>query len=453
MKTIKGRWMKLLLALSLALVVAIPASVWADGTETLGAPSIAVASGTSILGAGVGLEDGQPADLSIDIPTGATIEQVILYWGGNNLSSGDQTPADTIQVGGNDVTGTFIGGNTQYSGNEFTVSYRADITAMGLVSAGTSTFSVGGLDFTEEQYGAGVLVIYDDGAKASQVDVRDGNDFAFINRTAPLNVTELQEFNFAPQNKDRIGSVVLFVGSVADDTGNYGFRPSAFEVTIDGNTDVWPDQLNSIDGRFWDTVNLVFTVPAGVDSLSTQIFSRDDEFRAPGNLPASLVWLASGFTVETPPAGDCWITTGGFHNAGVTAGSKDYTFGGNVGGPPRGSWEVVNHNNGDNFHSNDVHITSCEIIHLTGPDQPGGNKGFKINRANFAGTGRLNGVDGYPFTGFVNDAGEPQGKKANDKDSFSITVLAPNTSSVVFEASATMDGGNVQIHPPNGSGK
>ena len=138
MKTIKGRWMKLLLALSLVLVVAIPASVWADGTETLGAPSITVASGTSILGAGVGLEDGQPADLSIDIPTGATIEQVILYWGGNNLSSGDQTPADTIQVGGSDVTGTFIGGNTQYSGNEFTVSYRADITAMGLVSAGTS---------------------------------------------------------------------------------------------------------------------------------------------------------------------------------------------------------------------------------------------------------------------------------------------------------------------------
>ena len=454
MKTIKGIRTKLLHALSLVLAVSIPGYVWADGTESLGTPSIAVASGTNIRGAGVGLEDGQPGNLSIDIPAGATIEQVILYWGGNNRVSGDQTPTDTIQVDGSDVTGVFIGGNTQYSGNEFTVSYRADITTLGLVSAGTtSTFSVGGLDFTEEQYGAGILVIYDDGAKFSQVDVRDGNDFAFINRTAPLNVTELQEFNFSPKNKDRIGSIVLFVGSVADDTGVYGFRPSSFEVTTDGTTAVFSDQLNSNDGRFWDTVNLVVTVPAGVDSLSTQIFSRDDGFVAPGNLPASLVWLASGFSVLTPPAGDCWITTGGFHNAGVTAGSKDYTFGGNVGGPPRGSWEVVDHNNGDNFHSNDVHITSCEIIELTGPEQPGGKKGFKINRANFAGTGRLNGVDGYPFTGYVNDAGEPQGKDDNDNDSFSITVLDPNTSAVVFEASATMDGGNVQIHPPNGSGK
>jgi hypothetical protein len=452
MKTIKGRWTKLLLALSLVLAVTIPGSVWADGTETLGTPSITVASGTTVSGAGVGLEVVQPADLSIDIPAGATIKQVILYWGGNNLTSGDQTPTDTIQVAGSDVTGAFIGGNTQYSGNEFTVSYRADITAEGLVTAGTtSTFSVGGLDFTEEQYGAGVLVIYDDGSKASQVDVRDGNDFAFINRSPTLNETVLQEFNFSPKNKDRLGHVVMFVGSVADDTGNFGFRPSSFEVTTDGILAVFSDQLNSNDGLYLDTVNLVVTIPAGADSLSTQIFSRDDGVIAPGNLPASLVWLASGFSVQ--PVGDCWITTGGFHNAGVTAGSKDYTFGGNVGGPPRGSWEVVDHNNGDNFHSNDVHITSCEIIQLTGPDQPGGKKGFNINRANFAGTGRLNGVDGYPFTGYVNDAGEPQGKNANDKDSFSITVLDPNTSAVVFEASATMDGGNVQIHPPNGSGK
>ena len=45
------------------------------------------------------------------------------------------------------------------------------------------------------------------------------------------------------------------------------------------------------------------------------------------------------------------------------------------------------------------------------------------------------------------------GKKDNDNDSFSITVLDPDTLNVVFEASATLDGGNVQIHPPNGSGK
>jgi len=52
-----------------------------------------------------------------------------------------------------------------------------------------SNFSVGGLNFTEENNGAGVLVIYDDGSTASQVDFRDGNAFAFINRPPPLNST------------------------------------------------------------------------------------------------------------------------------------------------------------------------------------------------------------------------------------------------------------------------
>ena len=271
-----------------------------------------------------------------------------------------------------------------------------------------------------------------------------------INWPVPLDRTEPQTFNFAPSNQDRVGSVDLFVGSVADDTGVYGFRPSSFEVTTGGVTSVFSDQLGSFDGRYWDTVSLVVTVPAGADSLTVQVFSRDDGVFAPGNYPASLVWMTGGFAVLTPPPGLCWITTGGFQNAGQTAGSKDYTFGGNVGPPPRGSWEVIDHNNGDNFHSNDVAITSCEVVNRTGPGQPGGKKGFTINQANFAGTGRLNGVDGYPFTGYVQDAGEPGGKKGNDPDVFSITVTDPVTGVVVFEATGELDGGNVQIHPPTG---
>ncbi len=149
--------------------------------------------------------------------------------------------------------------------------------------------------------------------------------------------------------------------------------------------------------------------------------------------------------------GVCWITTGGFHNAGRQSGSKDFTFGGNVGPPPSGSWEVIDHNTGDNFHSHDVHITDCVVIAKTGPGQPGGKKGFDINKALFEGTGRLNGVDGFPFTGFVVDGGEPAGKKGNDPDFFEIIVRDPGTGEIVFQASGALDGGNVQIHPPNPS--
>ncbi len=152
--------------------------------------------------------------------------------------------------------------------------------------------------------------------------------------------------------------------------------------------------------------------------------------------------------VNEEEGGVCWITTGGFQNAGIQSGSKICTFGGNVGPNPSGAWQVIDHTTGDNFHTNDVDIVECLEIAKTGPGQPGGKKGLTTNKATFAGTGRLNGVDGFPFTGFVVDAGEPSGKKNNDKDEFSITVTA-NGAGVVFECTGELDGGNVQIHPAN----
>lgn len=436
------------------MAMAAPLLAWADGTEMLDTPSIPISQGTGIVSAGIGLADSQPGVISIAVPAGASVEQVLLYWEATNRETGDLTATDTVQLDGNNVTGSFIGGNTFYAGTNgigfVTVSYRADVTNMNLISAGPNSVTIGGLDFTQENDGAGLFVIYDDGSPTSQIDVRDGSDFAFERFGGALGVTEPQTFFFGAANVVRFASINFFVGSVSDDTGSLGFRPSSFEVTVDGVVSVFSDQLNSNDGRYWDTVNLVVEVPAGADELTIQIFSRDDGFVAPGNLPASLVWVASGLSVTTPPEDLCWITTGGFHNTGEQAGGKDFTFGGNVGPPPRGSWEVVDHNTGDNFHSNEVHITSCSVVQRTGPDQPGGKKGFKINQADFAGVGRLNGVPGYPFTGYVQDAGEPHGKKSNDQDYYSIMVRDPDTNAIVFATSATLDGGNVQIHPPTG---
>ncbi|WP_193212836.1 hypothetical protein [Luteolibacter marinus] len=157
----------------------------------------------------------------------------------------------------------------------------------------------------------------------------------------------------------------------------------------------------------------------------------------------------AGGTFNQDEGGDCWFTFGGFQNAGIQSGGKDFTFGGNVGPPSSGSIEVVDHNNGDNFHTNDVHIVECFVVDSTGPGQPGGKKGFVANAATFAGTGRLNGKSGYELTGMVIDAGEPAGKKGHDKDYFQIIVTDPNNGdAVVFEASGYLDGGNVQLHPP-----
>ncbi len=81
---------------------------FADGTETLGPPSIQIASGSGIVAAGVGLQIQQPADIVFDIPQNVDVKQVLLYWEGQMDANipGD----DTIRVNGNSVTGTLIGG-------------------------------------------------------------------------------------------------------------------------------------------------------------------------------------------------------------------------------------------------------------------------------------------------------------------------------------------------------
>lgn len=426
----------------------------ADGTESLDVPTIPIAGGTSVIAAGVGLFDVQPRSLQIDVPPGATVNQVLLYVEGSNYRYEDYTPTMSVTVNGIPVTTTSIGGNTDYGlGRVWTASYRADITALGLIGPGSNLISLGGLDFTRDNDGAGLFVIIDDGGPRAAIDVRDGSDVAYVQRPAPLDETVPQTFSFPAAPVDRLGAVDLFVGSCAGSRGYIGdYRPNSFEVTTGGTTAVFSDQLNSNDGHLWDTVRLGVSIPAGATSLTVQVFSRDDGIVAPGNDPASLVWLAAAFSVETV-TNDCWITTGGFQNAGTPKGSKLYTFGGNVGPPPRGSWQVIDHTTGDNFHSNDVHITACTTVGNGGPGQPGGKKGLKTDRADFAGVGRLNFVDGYPFVGYVEDAGEPHGKKGKNQDVFSITVFDPVTGAVVFQASAPLDGGNVQIHPPVGPGK
>jgi len=238
-------------------------------------------------------------------------------------------------------------------------------------------------------------------------------------------------FNFAKTQKGKRGTVTVNSVTLLD-VESSELAPRVF-VELAG-----PDIPTSM-----------FTIPATGDNGKATIdllgLSGVSQMRVNVNGSAGLAAIVIGQGEERA----CWITTGGFQNAGVQSGGKDFTFGGNVGPPPSGSWEVVDHNTGDNFHSNDVHIVDCLKIDTSGPDQPGGKKGFIINKALFAGTGRLNGVDGYPFEGYVIDAGEPQGKRTRANDEFFLVATDPVSGEVVFQAKGKLDGGNVQIHPPN----
>jgi uncharacterized repeat protein (TIGR01451 family) len=151
----------------------------------------------------------------------------------------------------------------------------------------------------------------------------------------------------------------------------------------------------------------------------------------------------------------CWLTMGGFLNADMKSGSKDNTFGGNVGPPPSGSWEHIQRDGKTevfNFHSHDAHVIACSNDGLAGPCHPAGD----ANVIDFGGTGAysLNGgarTGNATFTAEAQDHGEPGNQPQHTggcgtPDYYTITVKDATTGEVVFTAAGYLDGGNIQIH-------
>jgi hypothetical protein len=287
--------MKRTLALTVLVVLlaslALPSVVmFADGTETLGDPSIPIAMGSGFVASGVGL-GVQPGTITIDVPAGATVNQVLLYW--SNEFVGPGFGDDTITVSGNSVTGTSIGGPTYfyyYNGEVYVQSFRADITGLGLVGPGPNTLTIGDLDYIG--LGAGVLVIFDDGSGTIDIQIRDGNDLAYYQFAPPLDTTVPQTFNFAPAPADRTADLLIFAASVGPD------RPNAIKITVDGTITMLVDLLGSFDGDWWDTLSVPVSIPAGASSLEVQVLSYDD---GSGRQPASLNWIGAGLSLPPPP--------------------------------------------------------------------------------------------------------------------------------------------------------
>ncbi|MFQ5775233.1 MAG: hypothetical protein ACE5GS_12000, partial [Kiloniellaceae bacterium] len=305
-----------------------------------------------------------------------------------------------------------------------------------------------------------------------------------------------------PSNNSSEGNILIltedFDSSDPDDADNLGMFVDFDFGMVDGSVTVNSITIMDVEaeqgeaGTFVEfftsgssvPTDLVAIPPTGDNGVvEIKNIKLDNVDRMTVNFNGSGAMLSAVFGAKE--AGVCWTTTGGFQNAGFQAGMKDFTFGGNVGPPPSGVWEVVEHTSGDNFHSNDVEVIECNVLDdgFSGPEQPGGKKGFEENRLLFKGTGRLReaatGVvtDGLPFRGCVIDAGEPAGKQGLDTDFFEIVVctsgtceftsglctaqtaadLPPDPQAVcdgladpVFAACAALDGGNVQIHPPTG---
>jgi len=330
--------------------------VFADGTETLDVPSITIESGTGIVVAGIGLAESQPNSIEIDIPAGATIKQVLLYWSGFFLSDASATNTMTITVDSNSVTGVKIGGPAFFFSSAYATTYRADITSLGLINPGTNTLQVGGLSFDGVNHGAGLLVIFDDSSGTTDIEIRDGTDTAYFAFPEPRLSTIPQTFGFDPADKVRTAYLAIFAASVEGSDLPATIRPNVIKVTVDnGTAQLFSNQLNSNDGREWDSLLLPISIPVEVSSLTVEAIS--DDIDATGERPASFVWICGTLAIPIPELPLAVRVTGGgldtFDNFnGVLAkansennnGTNRYQFGGQAGAPtasqpqPLGEW-------------------------------------------------------------------------------------------------------------------
>ena len=415
-----------------ALVLFAATWVWADGTETLGPPSVDVGAGTGIVGAGTGLVDGSG---TIDIDGPGAVQQVLLYWGCFS-APGDQD--NDIIVDGNLITSdpaAGIGGPTTFWSNIQGSTFRADITGLDLISQGSNSLFVHGLDCGFRSNGAGVLVIFDDGVSAAaDIQVRDGNDLAFINFASPLDTTVPQAISFPASTVDRTADLVMFFHSVADDAP----RPTSIDITVGGTTKELNNLLGSNDGSEWDTVNISTDVPAGATSVTVQALSVDR--MGTGFLPASLDWSAAGMAIreDDPPGLDGRITGGGSH---FTVDGVRLTKGLQLHCDLREPNNFQLNWQGNSFHLLDLTAANC----TEDPDiiqQPPASSPF--DTFNGVGTGRLKMGGQWDSDATVDfvlvDAGEPG---INDT---ALIVIRNGMGDIVVQVEGFLDKGNFQTH-------
>ncbi|MCP3919574.1 MAG: hypothetical protein GY711_28905 [bacterium] len=275
----------------LPLAFTLTATTFADGTETLGAPSIDFADGRLVL-AGTSLAD--PTGLiQVDLPQGAVVRQVVAYWDGLDQPADVQGDFDTLALNGTPITGMRIGGATNFIANYFASGYRADVTHLDLVGPGSSSVLVTGHDFTYSTNGLALAIVLAD--EDTHLEVRDGLDFAHGRFAAPYDAVAPMTYTFEPSTGAREVAAHLIVGGVGES------RPSVVEVRIDG--EVVLEQIDVLGGNVgaeFDIVDLEFTLPAGATDVAVQLISEDRGGSYAGSLVSSFTWLFSGLEISEP---------------------------------------------------------------------------------------------------------------------------------------------------------
>ena len=429
-------------------LVLMAGAALADGTETLGTPGIQIEPGTGLYANGTGMIS-QPGSFTLEVPAGAAVKQVLLYWEGfmETNAPGDDTVTISVNGGaGVPVTGTLIGGPTLFFNGAFASTFRADITGLGLVGDGITSVQVSDMVFTNVANGAGIIVIFDDGSSNANIDIRDGSDLAFAGFSGSLQTTVPQTFTFPAASSDRTAQLSMFFASVAGTVSGGTLRPSAIEITtngINGGTTVLNNLLDSISGQEWDSFTIAVDIPAGTDSMTVQALSVDN--LGTGLLPASFDWLAAGFAIEPEEQlGACGRMTGG--GSVFTVDGVRVTRGFEIHCDLREPNNIEVNWPGNRFHMTELTSAVCTDSPAVDQTPP---KSAPFDMFTGTGVGKLNNQAGARIEFVFTDAGEP-----GSSDTATLKVFDQGNNLVLDVTGdpnipGYLDRGNLQTHKDN----
>lgn len=274
-----------------------------DGLEAVDLSGI---TATDFISVGTGTASRGEENISVEVPAGATIEKVYLYWA--RIDSENSPAAPTIIVNGIETTGNLIGGPVDIPNDTNAgITFRADLTDSEIITSGLNTFNIqDNPSAPAEPLGASVLVFYtSDSGKQSQMLLFDGVDFAFAQSAAPdedqqeaLRECVPRTFRFEATDFERQAQLTLFIGDIEPEDA--AERPNSLRIEVgDLPTEQigpLPNPFQGLQGSEWDNFTRTITIPAGTETITVFPVS------GPGDgLPASLVWALAGLSVPLSP--------------------------------------------------------------------------------------------------------------------------------------------------------
>jgi hypothetical protein len=203
--------------LILLLALLLPQLAAADGVFTQRARY----DGTyGMITGGVGLSIVMPGDIVLNVP--GPVVQAYLYWAGQDLDpGGDSSVGLSVNSGPvNTINADRSYGPDYWNGSvssppiRYNYVWVADVTS--LILAGSNTYTISGFGPMYLEYGAGLVVVYQDGALPyGFVEVVEGLDGAYFNYTSPRGPnTEVSCVQFAAEASPRTMDISFFVGGV-----------------------------------------------------------------------------------------------------------------------------------------------------------------------------------------------------------------------------------------------